>query len=137
MRHVSRALIEGVAFRLRSLDEILCEIVGDIREIRASGGFTHSDLWPQIMANTLNHELIVPTWGETSCLGAAFWAMRGLGAMLTFDNAQDFVSIDRRYVPVPKDAARYNRLYDIYTGLYNSASATFDQIADYQKEFGV
>lgn len=63
--------------------------------------------------------------------------MRGVGAMAAFEDAGNLVSIDRRYVPVPGDAARYNRLYDIYTGLYNSASAAFDQIAEFQQEITV
>lgn len=137
IRHVARALLEGVAYRLRSLNEILCEMVGDIREIRASGGFTHSDLWLQIMASTMNRNLLVPTWGETSSLGAAFWAMRGAGVLSTFENARDFVSIDRRYSPVSKDAIVYDKLYRIYTEFYNQACPFFDQITELQQELGI
>ncbi len=148
LRHVARALMEGIAFRMRSLDEILGGMVAGapvstrvmdrgIREIRASGGFTHSELWPQIMASVLNHELLVPSWGETSSLGAAFWAMRGVGALASFESAQDLVSIYRRYIPLPEDAALYDKLYEIYAGLYDSSKTAFDQIAGFQQEFGV
>ncbi len=136
IRHIARALLEGIAFRLRSLDEILYEMVGDIREIRASGGFTHSELWTQIIASTLNRDLLVPAWGETSSLGAAFWAMQSAGALSSFENAQNFISVERRYTPVSKDAAIYDRLYRIYVDLYQNSSPGFDQIAEFQQELG-
>lgn len=134
IRHMARALLEGVAFRMRTLDDILFELVGQIREIRASGGFTHSDLWPQIVASALNRNLLVPTWGETSSLGSAFWAMVGAGLLTDVDRAGELVSIQKRYQPVPEDAAIYNRLYPIYNNLYQSVSPAFDQIAEFQLE---
>ncbi len=87
-RHLARAVLEGVAFRLRSLDEILAGLVGDLREVRASGGFTHSDLWPQIIASTLHRDLAAPTWGETSAMGAGLWALRGAGALASLEVAE-------------------------------------------------
>ena len=136
IRHISRSLLEGVAYRLRSLSEILCDLTGDIREVRASGGFSHSGLWPQIIASAIGRNLLVPTWGETSSLGAAFWAMQGAGALPLFEKAGELVSIGSRYSPQPEEAAVYDRLYRIYTGLYASAINAFDQIAEIQQEIG-
>ncbi|HEX9028060.1 MAG TPA: gluconokinase, partial [Anaerolineales bacterium] len=113
IRHMSRALLEGVAFRLRSLDEILSEMEPDLREIRASGGFTYSDLWLQIISSALDRTLSLPAWGETSSLGAIFWAMYGAGALASIEQGSDFVSLERQYMPLPKDAAVYDRLYPL------------------------
>lgn len=136
IRYISRAVLEGVAFRLRSLSEILCTLSGDIREVRASGGFTHSSLWPQIIASVTNRDLLVPTWGETSSLGAAFWAMLGAGALPHFEKASELVTIGEQFSPNPEEVAIYDRLYPIYVGLYASAQNAFDQIAAIQKEIG-
>ena len=133
VRHLARAGLEGVAFRLRSLSEILSDMVGDIREVRASGGFTHSTLWPQIIASALNRELRVPTWGETSALGAAFWAMRGAGVLPAFEKAGELVSIGSQFRPVAAEAAVYDKLYRIYTELYGSLATAFDQVAEFQR----
>ncbi|MDP2778731.1 MAG: gluconokinase, partial [Anaerolineales bacterium] len=76
-RHLARSLMEGVAYRLRSIRDTLNDLGAEVSEIRASGGFTHSDLWPQIIASVLNHDLAIPANGETSSLGAAFWALLG------------------------------------------------------------
>jgi len=134
IRHLARALLEGVAFRMRSVNEILSGMVGDIREVRASGGFTRSALWPQIFASALNRDLRVPAWAETSALGAAFWAMRGAGALPDFESAGGRVSLGAEFHPAPADAAVYDRLYPIYAALYRNLTASFDQIAQFQLE---
>jgi gluconokinase len=134
IRHLARAVLEGVAFRLRSLTDILSDLVGDIHEVRASGGFTHSTLWPQIIASALNRDLRVPTWGETSALGAAFWAMRGAGVLTTFEQAGELVSIGSQFQPVAAEAAVYDKLYRIYAQLYGSLATSFDQIAEFQRD---
>jgi gluconokinase len=136
IRHLARAVLEGVAFRLRSLNEILGEMVGDIHEIRASGGFTHSDLWPQVIASTFNRNLLVPAWGETSSLGAAFWAMLGVGAIDSFEDVEKLVPIASQYVPIPEDALVYEKLYRLYSHLYSSLTESFDEIAEIQREIG-
>ena len=136
LRHLARALLEGVAFRLRSLDDILREMSSEVGEIRASGGFSHSDLWLQIVADVLNHNLQVPVWRETSCLGAAMWAMLEKGAISSFEEAGDLISVGSQFEPHPKDAAVYDRLYRIYLGLYDNVESAFDQIAQIQQEIG-
>jgi gluconokinase len=136
LRHIARSLLEGVAFRLRSLSEILCDLSGDIQEVRASGGFSHSGLWSQIIASVINRDLLAPTWGETSSLGAAFWAMRGANVLPNMVNVGKLVSIRERYSPISDEVAIYNRLYHVYTGLYASSISFFDQIAEIQEEIG-
>jgi len=136
IRHLARALLESIAFRLRSLNEILGEMVGEIREIRASGGFTHSSLWPQVIASTLDRNLLVPAWGETSSLGAAFWAMLGVGAIKSFDEVEKFVPIATQYAPISRETLVYEKLYQLYTRLYNDLAQSFDQFAEIQREIG-
>jgi gluconokinase len=135
-RHLARAAMEGVAYRLRSLNEILTGLVGDIREIRASGGFTHSNLWPQIIASTFNRDLMVPAWGETSSLGAALWAMRGVGALTSLEEAEKLIPIGSRYAPLPHDAAIYDQLFHLYLDLYPTLEKAFDRVAEIQREIG-
>ncbi len=133
-RHLSRSLLEGVAFRMRSLHEVLCEISQDIRQVRASGGFTRSALWLQIVSNALNSELVVPSWGETSSLGAAFWAMLGTGALSSLADIGRLVELDRTFRPDAEAAAIYDRIFEIYKSLYRSISPSFEPIARLQKD---
>jgi len=127
--HMVRALLEGVAFRMLSLNNIFVDLGAQLTMIRASGGFTHSELWTQIMANVLNHKLEIPVWGETSSLGTAFWALMGTGVIDDFEDLNPLVQIEKSYLPNPEDAQLYGQLYKIYMDLYHRLVEPFDQIS--------
>lgn len=129
-RHLSRSVLEGIAFRFRSLMEALAGIgLGQIRQILLSGGFTKSDLWIRIISDALNRELTAPVWGETSALGAAFWAMVGTGHLERIEDVQKLVEMGESYHPDPLDVAVYDRIYPLYTQLYHALIGAFDEVA--------
>jgi gluconokinase len=128
--HMIRALLEGVAFRLRSLAELMDEIGCETNEIRVSGGLTRSGLWPQIIASALNLELHIPRWGETSSLGAALWTLLGTGVIDDFEKIKELIPLGRSYSPVAEDAKRYHELYLVYKELYSALGGSFDKIAN-------
>lgn len=127
-RHMARALMEGVAYRLRSIRDVLDELGANVHEIRASGGFTHSDLWPQIISSVLNHDLAIPANGETSSLGAAFWALLGSGVVERFEDLHPLVSVTNIYHPVQEDTYTYNSLFEIYMELYFQLGESFERL---------
>jgi gluconokinase len=135
-RHLARALLEGVAFGFRSLRDVLDEIGGELREIRASGGFTQSPLWLQMMSSVLNRELSVPVWGETSSLGAAFWALYALGVIERFEEIGDLMPLVDSCQPLSEEVDMYDQLYPIYTDLYAELEGSFDRIAGLQRAWG-
>jgi gluconokinase len=126
--HLARSLLEGVAFRLRSVLRLLVELNPGIREVRASGGFTNSPLWLRIVGNVLNRELAIPAWGETSCLGAALWALMGGGALASLEEAGRLVRISRTTSPDPAEAGLYDRAYSLYQDLYVALSPFFPRL---------
>ena len=128
-RHMARALLEGIAFRMLSIKEILSEIVGDIQEVRASGGYTQSQFWLQLMTDTLNCEVQVPNWGETSSLGAAFWSLLGSGVFSDMEEIPSKITIQERFRPHPSDAQKYQIIYNLYKGLYQAVSPSFGSLA--------
>jgi gluconokinase len=128
-RHMARALMEGVAYRLRSIRDVLDELGAGVQEIRASGGFTHSDLWPNIIASVLNQDLAIPASGETSSLGAAFWTLLGLGVVERFEDLSPLGKVTTTYSPNSQEAVLYNSLYQIYLDIYFQLGETFERIA--------
>jgi len=130
LNHMIRALLEGVAFRLRSVAEVMDEIGCQTNEIRVSGGLTGSELWPRIIASVLNLDLRIPRWGETSSLGAALWALLGTGVIDHFSKIKDLIPLDRSYSPVAADAKQYHELYLVYKELYSALGRSFDKIAN-------
>jgi gluconokinase len=133
-RHLARALLEGMAFRFKSLLAVLTEVGLDVRQIVASGGFTQSELWLQVMADALGRELSVPEWGETSALAAAFWPFLSMGGAASISEIRNWVQFSRIQQPVPEHAAAYDRIYPLYTELYRSLTGAFDEVARLQQE---
>ncbi len=132
VKHLARALLEGIAFRFRSLKEVLIDVGVELREIRASGGFTKSPLWLQVMADALDRELMIPTWGETSALGAALWALLSARGEEALEKAGDFVELGDSCRPDPESAEIYNRIYPLFERLYRSLEKSFDEVAELQ-----
>ena len=123
--HLARAVLEGISFRFRSVYDVLSEITGDIREVRASGGFTRSPFWLQMTADVLNRELAVPAWGETSSLGAALWAIKGADTLSALEDIENMVSIGDLCRPEPKTVEVYVKIYEVYKDLYAAVSPLF------------
>jgi gluconokinase len=128
-RHMARALMEGVAYRLRSIRDVLDELGVDVKEIRASGGFTHSDLWLQIIASVLNYDISIPASGETSSLGAAFWALLGSGVVERFEDLRPLVQVTSTYHPESQESLLYDSLYQIYMDLYFQLRDMFERMS--------
>ncbi len=132
--HIARALLEGVAFRFRSLAEMLAEAGCALAEIRASGGFVHAPLWLEITASALEQELLIPAWGETSCWGAAAWAMIGTGALPDMESASQLVPLERSVPPDAQLSDVYASLYPLYSRLYENLLPSFDDLSAYQAQ---
>ena len=75
--HFARAIMESVAFMLRSTLEY-AHVSGDAR-VRITGGAASSPLWAQIKADTVSRALDTVCESETACLGSAILAMVGVG----------------------------------------------------------
>ena len=124
-RHLARAVVEGVAFRLRSIYDVLQSQGTSIEEIRASGGFTNSPLWIQTVASALGHELITTVWGETSCLGAALWALYGSGVIHSIEEMGQLVQVKEIIPGDPQTEQVYQKQYRLYQDLYSALQGLF------------
>jgi xylulokinase len=79
-RHLTRAVLEGVAFGLRDgLDLMTAAGMPAPHEIRVSGGGTASPLWRQILADVLDAEIATVNTTEGAAFGAALLAAVGAG----------------------------------------------------------
>lgn len=105
--HVLRALFEGVAYQLATVLAVLESEGGRFTAIRASGGFTASPLWLQIVADVLGRELEIPPVEEASCFGAALLGLQALGLADAFDLARAATTDPARVRPRPEASAHY------------------------------
>ncbi len=76
--HFVRAAMEGVIYNLYGIGQALLQ-KNNITVIRATGGFTHSRLWLQILSDVFNTTVEVSGAAESSALGAVAIGMEALG----------------------------------------------------------
>jgi len=135
-RHLARAAMEGVCYRMYSVYRAIDEVAGPVTEVRATGGFTRSDLWVQIMADVFGQPLLVPAVREASSLGAAVLAWIALGELKQLDEAKSLVQIRSIFEPQPDRNKKYARLFDLYMKAYWALQEVFQEIAEVQREWG-
>ncbi|MFL5769506.1 MAG: xylulokinase [Chloroflexota bacterium] len=125
-RHLTRAVIEGVAFGLKDgLDLMLAAGVAAPAEIRASGGGTASPLWRQILADVLGAEIATVRTTEGAAYGAGMLAGVGAGWSADVDAiATEWVETTPVAAPGP-GAGRYAELHAEYRRLYPALAPTF------------
>lgn len=129
--HLIRSVFEGVIFSLRDVTEVIKEMNVPLNEIRTSGGGARSDLWRQIHADVFNREVLTMSHGgEGGAYGAALVAGVGVGIWPTVEEAVKELKIETQNFPIPENVAVYERLFQIYRGLYGILKTTFDQIGE-------
>jgi xylulokinase len=127
--HLTRAVLEGVAFGLRDSFELM-KVAGlaDVTQVRASGGGLRSSLWRQILADVLGAEIVTVTTMEGAAYGAALLAAVGLGEFATVTEAcEAVVRVDGRTSPGHQIDA-YEQTYQLYRALYPALKPTFEAI---------
>ena len=123
--HMTRAVLEGVAFGLRDSFELMKAAgLAEIRQVRVSGGGARSILWQQILADVLDVELVTVNTTEGAAYGAALLAGVGAGAWPDVDMAcQHTVRQTGILGPRSEITALYDRAYGYYSQLYPALKA--------------
>ena len=134
--HLTRAVLEGVAFGLRDSAELLRTAgAGSVQQVRISGGGARSPQWRQIIADVLQTELITVNTVEGAAYGAALLAGVGAGVWPDVEAAcADVVQPTSRVSPQTQVAAHYQALYDHYRQLYPILKSTFKGLAGHEAD---
>lgn len=129
--HMTRAVLEGVAFGLKDSFTLIQEAgLGSIDQVRISGGGAKSQLWRQILADVLGVELVTVNTTEGAAFGAAILA--GVGAGLfnqVLEACERTIQITGSTQPSAAQQA-YQDYYPSYQALYPALSDEFRAIAN-------
>jgi xylulokinase len=129
--HMTRAVLEGVAYGLKDSFTLIQNAgLGEITQVRASGGGTQSALWRQIMASVLGTELVTVNTSEGAAFGAALLAGVGAGVWKDVPEAcEATVKTTSTTKPDPEQMDVYTKGYRLYRRLYPALKETFEKIA--------
>ena len=124
--HLTRAVLEGVAFGLRDSLELTKGLGVLVSEpIRATGGGSKSPVWRRILADVLEATVATTSTSEGAAQGAAMLAAVGLGWFESVEEAcRDLVKLDDVIDPSP-DTSVYEDAYARYRELYPALAPTF------------
>ncbi|MGE5673058.1 MAG: gluconokinase [Mycobacterium leprae] len=133
--HMTRSVLEAVAFRLYSVLGPIEELIGgSAREIRATGGYAQSPYWLQICADVFGREVAVPAQAEGSSLGAYVMGAVALGVAPGLSSVDGLVSVRERLQPDRQNHARYEELFGIYQQVSHNVQAQFHALAQFRGE---
>ena len=128
-RHLTRAVLEGVAFGLRDgLDLMVAAGMPAPDQIRASGGGTASDLWRQILADVLDAEIATVNTTEGAAYGAGLLAAVGAGWYASVEDAASALVTATPVAAPGPDAPRYAEAHAIYRDLYPALAPSFHRM---------
>lgn len=128
--HMTRAVLEGVSFGLKDSFTLIQNAgLGEIKQVRASGGGTKGALWRQILASVLEAELVTVNTSEGAAFGAALLAGVGAGAWSDVPEAcKAAVKITGSTKPDPSQVDAYRKAYPLYRELYPALKPSFDKM---------
>jgi xylulokinase len=140
--HMTRAVLEGVAFGLRDSMELIKQASGDmigvrgaiksrIDQVRVSGGGARSAFWRQILADVMDAELVTVNTTEGAAFGAALLAGVGVGEWATVrESCQAVIRTSQSIQPNLQAVEVYEKAYPLYRELYHALKPTFDAIGE-------
>jgi xylulokinase len=124
--HVTRAILEGVAFSLKDTFSLFAEMQVPVRIVRLGGGGARSSLWRQIQADVYGHEIEVLAAEEGAAYGAALLAGVGAKFWPSVDEACDaVVKVQQRVRPDPKAVNALTVQYENFRRLYPALRPLF------------
>lgn len=127
--HLTRAVLEGVAFNARWLLEGAEHFTGRrLEPIRMIGGGAQSLLWCQIVADVFDRTIErVAEPLLTGLRGTAIFAGLALGD-LTHAEVRALVPVDAVLEPNPENRDLYDRLFAEFPGLYKAQRRMFSRL---------
>ncbi|RYM05748.1 gluconokinase [Sporolactobacillus sp. THM7-7] len=131
-QHMIRAVLEGVIYNLYSVMLAMQERTGEPKQIQATGGFSRSALWRQMMADIFNQPVNVPESFESSCLGAAVLGLYATGAVDSLNVVSQMIGSVHSHQPILENAAAYERIFPIFIRLSRKLDEEWKDIAAFQ-----
>jgi xylulokinase len=128
--HVTRAVLEGVAFSLKDTFSLFSEMKVPVNNVRLGGGGARSDLWRQIQADAYGYEVEILAAEEGAAYGSALLAAVGAGWWKSVEEACDaVVEVQQRVKPDPNASAAMKKQYENYRMLYPALKPLFARMA--------
>jgi gluconokinase len=135
--HMVRALLEGTIFNLFQVYSLVNEQAEEQAEVKifATGGFTNSSLWKQILADVFQREVSIPEHTESSCLGAVQLGRFAIGETEALREVSEETKQYGRVLPNAEHKEVYEELFGIYQSLSKAMVSQYKAIHEFQNKY--
>ena len=130
---MTRAVLEGISYNIHAIAVALEEVVGELKHIQATGGFTNSEIWLQILADIFDMPIHIPDSQEAGCLAAVILSQKALGVMASFDEVTQLVTTRAVYTPLTEHLSTYRELEALYTDLLTHYQTTYGKLSEFKR----
>ena len=128
--HMLRALIEGICFEIKTIADAIEESSGaNIHQVVASGGFSRSEIWVQILADILGKEISVNDPNDASAIGAAIIGFKALKIEMSFKTSLTA----KLFHPDREKHQLYRDHFKLFVELTSLLQPSFEKITALQK----
>lgn len=129
-----RAVMEGITMNVGSVFEIVRDLVGDPKQIMASGGFTDSLVWRQMLADVIGFPVGVAMAHGGCCLGAAAIALKSLGRISDYSEVTPLLAQPETYIPDDLAAYTYQKYQPLFNQVEELLTPAYAAIAQLQEK---
>jgi len=125
-KHLARAVVEGICYALNDVMKAVEHHSESISRIHVSGGFIHSKVWMQVLADVTGKELVLISEEDASAVGAAYLAAKAVGLTKTYPVSEN--KKPEVIKPDLKNHLRYQKNFQLFKQLYANLSVTMHQL---------
>jgi len=122
-KHFQRAALEGICYSLNEVLRLLENASGPVHQINVSGGFTHSPVWVQMLADVTGKKFCLTGKEDASALGAAMLGWKGVG------KGDEVYNDGISYIePNASAHAYYQRMFPVFPELYRALKVVMHEL---------
>ncbi len=123
--HFVRAVLEGICYSLNQVLQGIELYAGKINELSVSGGFIHSRIWMEILADITGKKIVVVQQSDASAIGAGYLAAEALNLIpdhLLIPSVKETIAPNRQHQEV------YSKNFELFKHLYQDLAPTMHKL---------
>lgn len=124
--HLARAVIEGICYALNDVLLAVARSSDGIKQINVSGGFVHSKIWMEILADITGKKIVLIQKEDASAIGAAYMAVKAMGYETRYPSAEPMG--EAVIEPNLINHELYRSHFMIYKKLYTNLKDTMQEL---------
>lgn len=132
--HLTRAVLEGVAFGLKDALQQLERAGVQAEDIRLIGQGANSPLWAEIVTNVLNRPLSIPEQADAA-YGSALITAMGINILpASIETLDAVIRVRAQVEPDEAIVQAYDTLFDIYQDADRALKSISERLHDFERK---